>query len=157
MVFVSTVTNLNYPTIDFILPIQIDIIIRFNDDMKIASYDATWVGNVVDFHTWLTYSRSAGSDDGQVQLFFDIHEYLLTITMQRLSNIYYQNSPHKSQASWIRHTMSIKQIQPHCWHFEPLLTFVKSLLNIALATTCSTNRACRSYVIKLYFSDEGTS
>ena len=74
MVFVSTVTNLNYPTIDFILPIQIDMIIRFNDDMKMASYDITWVGNVVDFYTWLTYSRSAGSDDGQVQLFLDIHK-----------------------------------------------------------------------------------
>jgi len=49
MAFVSTVTNLNYPTIDFILPIQIDMIIRFNDDLKIASYDATWVGNVVGF------------------------------------------------------------------------------------------------------------
>jgi hypothetical protein len=38
--FVSTITTLNYPTIDFVLPVQIDMVIRFNDNLQIESYDA---------------------------------------------------------------------------------------------------------------------
>lgn len=41
--FLSTIANLNYPTINFVLPIQIDSIIRFNDNLKILSYDMTSV------------------------------------------------------------------------------------------------------------------
>jgi len=37
--FVSTITNLNYPTIDFVLLIQIDMVVRFNNYLKIESYD----------------------------------------------------------------------------------------------------------------------
>ncbi|KAI5478199.1 hypothetical protein MNV49_005366 [Pseudohyphozyma bogoriensis] len=42
VVFVSTITNLYYPTVDFLLPVQIDLILRFDDDLKITSYDATF-------------------------------------------------------------------------------------------------------------------
>jgi hypothetical protein len=38
--FVSTITNLNYSTINYILPMQIDMVIRFNDNLQIESYDA---------------------------------------------------------------------------------------------------------------------
>jgi len=41
MFFGSAIADLAYPTINFTLPIQIDIIIRFNDQLKIQSYDAT--------------------------------------------------------------------------------------------------------------------
>jgi hypothetical protein len=54
MVFVSTITNLAYPTINFILPVQIDMIIRFNDQLKIESYDATWVEDYANPHKGLT-------------------------------------------------------------------------------------------------------
>ena len=39
--FGSAIADLAYPTINFTLPVQIDIIIRFNDQLKIQSYDAT--------------------------------------------------------------------------------------------------------------------
>jgi len=41
VVSVSAVANLAYPTINFTLPLQIDMIMRFGNDLKIESYDAT--------------------------------------------------------------------------------------------------------------------
>ncbi|KAI5478206.1 hypothetical protein MNV49_005373 [Pseudohyphozyma bogoriensis] len=42
VVFVSTITNLYYATMDYILPMQIDLILNFNDDLKITTYDVTF-------------------------------------------------------------------------------------------------------------------
>lgn len=42
LVFVSTITDLAYPSINLTLPIQIDAILRFNDALKIESYDITF-------------------------------------------------------------------------------------------------------------------
>lgn len=39
VVYVSTIVDLVYPTINFVLPIQIDSTMRFDDDLKIESYD----------------------------------------------------------------------------------------------------------------------
>ncbi|KAJ4490566.1 hypothetical protein J3R30DRAFT_3694241 [Lentinula aciculospora] len=41
VVAVSLVNNLRYPTINSSFPLQIDLFIAFDDDMKIISYDAT--------------------------------------------------------------------------------------------------------------------
>jgi hypothetical protein len=42
IVTASNVVNLYYETVDLVLPIQIDIWVRFDDDLKISSYDATF-------------------------------------------------------------------------------------------------------------------
>lgn len=42
MVFASLIASLMYPTVgNYTLPLQIDLVLRFDDDMKIISYDAT--------------------------------------------------------------------------------------------------------------------
>ena len=42
IVAASTITNFSYPEIGFILPVQIDFWIRFDDKLKITSYDVTF-------------------------------------------------------------------------------------------------------------------
>ncbi|KAI5478205.1 hypothetical protein MNV49_005372 [Pseudohyphozyma bogoriensis] len=42
MVFTSVIMHLYYASINYTLPVQVDFILNFNDDLKIVSYDATF-------------------------------------------------------------------------------------------------------------------
>jgi hypothetical protein len=68
----SAIADLAYPTINFTLPIQIDIIIRFNDQLKIQSYDATLSClYLLNSHNWLTSLRRFRRLPGLIVFYMD--------------------------------------------------------------------------------------
>jgi len=72
MVSLSAVADLAYPTINFTLPIQVDIFIRFNDQLKIQSYDVTLSCRcLMNLHNWLTSFRSFRRLPGSIVLDMD--------------------------------------------------------------------------------------
>ena len=90
--FVSTITNLNYSTINFVLPLQIDMAIRFNHDLKVESWDATLSWGYSNLSSWLTYTFPLDLGDCLVRSFLTCIGIFIDIPFeQRPSNTYYRS------------------------------------------------------------------